>query len=51
MTREEEAQLTLLAAMDAVSGIAYGTAHGDPELVERGLRTLVRLRTDHHTAP
>ncbi|MFJ7626697.1 phosphotransferase [Streptomyces sp. NPDC097595] len=46
-TREEEAQLVVLAALDAVSGIAYGAAHGDPELIERGRRTLARLRADH----
>ncbi|MFE6272319.1 phosphotransferase [Streptomyces goshikiensis] len=45
-TPEEEAQLTVLSVLDAVSGIAYGTTHGDPELVERGLRTLARLRTE-----
>ncbi|MYQ79855.1 MULTISPECIES: phosphotransferase [unclassified Streptomyces] len=50
-TPEEKAQLTALSVLDAVSGIAYGTAHDDPELVERGLRTLARLRTDHPTAP
>ncbi|MFF4325836.1 phosphotransferase [Streptomyces sp. NPDC001591] len=44
-TPEEENQLTVLSVLDAVSGISYGTAHGDPELVERGLRTLARLRT------
>lgn len=34
---------------DIVScGIAYGGAHQDPELVERGRRTLARLRTEHH---
>ncbi len=43
-TPEEEAQLTVLSVLDSVSGISYGTAHGDPELVERGLRTLARLR-------
>ncbi|WP_327378790.1 phosphotransferase (plasmid) [Streptomyces sp. NBC_01216] len=43
-TPEEEAQLTALSVLDSVSGIAYGTAHGDPELVERGRRTLARLR-------
>nr|WP_024127225.1 phosphotransferase [Streptomyces sp. F8]AHE39961.1 NUDIX hydrolase [Streptomyces sp. F8] len=43
-TPEEEAQLTVLSVLDAVSGISYGTAHGDPELAERGLRTLARLR-------
>ncbi|MFK0103211.1 phosphotransferase [Streptomyces sp. NPDC091040] len=50
-TPEEEARLTVLSALDAVSGVAYGTAHDDPELVERGLRTLARLRTDHPTTP
>ncbi|MFD8258648.1 phosphotransferase [Streptomyces griseoluteus] len=45
-TPEEEAQLRVLSVLDAVSGISYGAAHGDPELVERGLRTLARLRTE-----
>ncbi|GHE39274.1 hypothetical protein GCM10018771_19690 [Streptomyces cellulosae] len=44
-TPEEETQLTVLSVLDSVSGISYGAAHGDPELVERGLRTLTRLRT------
>ncbi|AKN74955.1 NUDIX hydrolase [Streptomyces sp. PBH53] len=52
-TTEEEAQLAVLSVLDAVSGISYGAAHGDPELVERGLRTLARLRAaqcpDHRT--
>lgn len=43
-TPEEEAQLTALSVLDSVSGISYGAAHGDPELVERGRRTLARLR-------
>ncbi|MFD7323939.1 phosphotransferase [Streptomyces sp. NPDC059875] len=43
-TPEEQAQLTVLSVLDAVSGISYGAAHGDPELVERGRRTLARLR-------
>ncbi|MGW2033763.1 phosphotransferase [Streptomyces sp. NPDC001811] len=43
-TPEEEAHLTVLSVLDAVSGISYGTAHGDPELVERAHRTLARLR-------
>ncbi|MFC9930114.1 phosphotransferase [Streptomyces sp. NPDC127190] len=43
-TREEEARFTVLSALDSVSGISYGAAHGDPELVERGRRTLARLR-------
>ncbi|MFI6112842.1 phosphotransferase [Kitasatospora sp. NPDC051164] len=44
-TAEEEDQLTVLSVLDAVSGISYGAAHSDPELVERGHRTLARLRT------
>ncbi|WP_411098922.1 phosphotransferase [Streptomyces sp. x-45] len=47
-TREEEDQLTVLSVLDAVSGIAYGAAHRDPELVERGHRTLARLRSTRH---
>ncbi|MCG7522905.1 phosphotransferase [Streptomyces sp. OfavH-34-F] len=43
-TPDEEAHLMALSVMDAVSGLSYGTAHGDPELVERGQRTLARLR-------
>lgn len=43
-TAAEEAQLTILSVLDAVSGISYGAAHGDHELVERGRRTLARLR-------
>ncbi|SEE27987.1 NUDIX domain-containing protein [Streptomyces misionensis] len=53
-TPAEEAQLAVLSVLDAVSGISYGAAHGDPELVERGHRTLARLRAarqhpDHPT--
>ncbi|WP_234353232.1 phosphotransferase [Streptomyces ardesiacus] len=46
-TPEEEAQLTVLSVLDAVSGISYGVVHSDPELVERGRRTLARLRAAH----
>ncbi|MEU8779479.1 hypothetical protein [Streptomyces sp. NPDC048606] len=48
LTPEEEAQLTVSSVLDAVSDISYGTAHGDPELVERDQRTLARLRTEQH---
>ncbi|WP_328665083.1 phosphotransferase [Streptomyces sp. NBC_00328] len=48
LTDAEEARLVIDMALDAVSGIAFGTAHGDPELVERGRRTLARLRAEHH---
>lgn len=44
-TPAEEEHLGVLAALDAVSGIQYGAhGHGDMELVERGRRTLARLR-------
>ncbi|MFE1875602.1 phosphotransferase [Streptomyces sp. NPDC059496] len=45
---EEEVQLAVLSVLDAVSGISYGTSHGDPEVTERGHRTLRRLHTIHH---
>lgn len=45
LTEVEEERLFVDAALDAVSGIQFGAAHGDPELVERGKRTLKRLRT------
>ncbi|WP_328455518.1 phosphotransferase [Streptomyces sp. NBC_00386] len=48
LTDAEEARLGIDMALDAVSGIAFGVAHGDPELVERGRRTLARLRAEHH---
>lgn len=44
-TPAEEAHLVASAALDSVSGIAFGTRTGDPELVERGRRTLARLAT------
>lgn len=46
LTATEEARLVIDAALDAVSGIAYGVAHNDPELTERGRRTLARLRAE-----
>ncbi|GAB2442586.1 hypothetical protein GCM10027162_41440 [Streptomyces incanus] len=49
LTAAEEARLVIGMALDAVSGIAYGTGHGDPELVERGRRTLAQLRAEHHS--
>jgi hypothetical protein len=44
LTPAEEEHLVLGSVLDAVSGISYGQAHGDPELIERGRRTLARLR-------
>ncbi|MFF0476478.1 NUDIX domain-containing protein [Streptomyces sp. NPDC004284] len=43
-TALERAHLATEAVLDAVSGIGYGAAHGDPELVERGRRTLAHSR-------
>ncbi|MFF7215077.1 phosphotransferase family protein [Streptomyces sp. NPDC008238] len=40
----EEERLAVDSALDAVSGVAYGAAEGDPEVLARGLRTLARLR-------
>lgn len=48
LTPTEELRLDCEAAFDAVSGIVYGTGHADPEVVERGRRTLLRLRAAHH---
>ncbi|MFF8381810.1 phosphotransferase [Streptomyces sp. NPDC015661] len=45
LTGAEQAHLIASAALDSVSGIAFGTRAGDPELVERGRLTLARLRT------
>ncbi|GAA2255658.1 hypothetical protein GCM10010430_44340 [Kitasatospora cystarginea] len=44
LTAEEAERLDCEEALDALSGIAYGTSHDDPEVVERGRRTLARLR-------
>ncbi|MER7468404.1 NUDIX domain-containing protein [Streptomyces sp. NPDC097981] len=47
LTPAEELRLGCEAAFDAVSGIAYGASHDDPEVTERGHRTLRRLRAQH----
>jgi tRNA A-37 threonylcarbamoyl transferase component Bud32 len=44
LTKDERARLLVETVLDAVSGIAFGSKTGDPELVERGHRTLVRCR-------
>ncbi|MFE0653387.1 phosphotransferase [Streptomyces sp. NPDC059534] len=44
LSADEVTHLVASTALDAVSGIAFGTRDGDPELVERGRRTLARLR-------
>ncbi|MFG2907372.1 phosphotransferase [Kitasatospora sp. NPDC048286] len=44
LSANEEEHLAVHQVLDAVSGIQYGAANGDPELVERGRRTLARLR-------
>lgn len=51
LTPAEQARLVIDTALDSVSGIAYGAAHDDPELVERGRRTLARLRAAHRNSP
>ncbi|MFE9339588.1 phosphotransferase [Streptomyces sp. NPDC007063] len=48
LTPAEEERLTIDSALDAVSGIQYGASHGDPEVLERGRRTLARLRAQDH---
>lgn len=45
LTPGEVRRLECEAALDAVSGVAFGSANGDPEVVQRGLRTLHQLRT------
>lgn len=47
LSQAEEQHLAVHVVLDAVSGIQYGAANHDPELVERGRRTLARLRTTH----
>ncbi|MET9403893.1 phosphotransferase [Kitasatospora sp. NPDC002965] len=47
LTDTEQEYLAVHCVLDAVSGIQYGAANHDPELVERGLRTLARLRATH----
>ncbi|MFC4035880.1 aminoglycoside phosphotransferase family protein [Streptomyces polygonati] len=44
LTPSEADQLRAMAALDALSGIAYGIGTGDGEVVSRGRRTLHRLR-------
>lgn len=44
LTPAEKEHLAVGSVLDAVSGIQYGAAHSDLELVERGRRTLTRLR-------
>lgn len=46
LTSVEEQHLAVHSALDALSGIQYGAANRDPELLERGLRTLARLRAE-----
>ncbi|KOG47227.1 NUDIX hydrolase [Streptomyces virginiae] len=47
LTPAEELGQDCEAAFDAVSGIAYGARHQDPEVTERGHRTLARLHAAH----
>ncbi|MFD5032101.1 phosphotransferase enzyme family protein [Streptomyces sp. NPDC058220] len=43
LTEAERYALPCLAALDAASCLAYGPAHGDDEVTDRGLRTMARL--------
>jgi Ser/Thr protein kinase RdoA (MazF antagonist) len=43
LTSDEEAALRSFAALDALSGIQWGTVHRDAETVGRGYRTLAAL--------
>ncbi|WP_406389650.1 phosphotransferase enzyme family protein [Streptomyces sp. NBC_00887] len=45
LTPEERHVLTCLAALDSVSAVSWGEAHGDPRVTARGRRTLDRLFT------
>ncbi|MGF1425869.1 phosphotransferase [Kitasatospora sp. LaBMicrA B282] len=51
LSQAEEEHLAVHQVLDAVSGIQYGIAHGDPELVERGRRTLAQQRATRSGSP
>jgi len=44
LTHAEEQALPRLAALDALSGLQWGTANGDREVADRARRTFARLR-------
>ena len=46
LTGRETKHLQPMVALDAISGIAFGLAAGDDEVVARGQRTLRRLRAE-----
>ena len=46
LTPLENDALRCMAALDALSGIVWGTQAGDPEVVDRAHRTLHRLQHD-----
>ncbi|MEE4543960.1 aminoglycoside phosphotransferase family protein [Streptomyces sp. V4-01] len=51
LTQHETQHLQAMAALDAISGIAYGVTAGDDDVIARGHRTLARLHTPtnpHH---
>lgn len=50
LTPAEEDRLVIDMAIDAVRGISFGVVHGDPELAERGHRTLARLRAERRNS-
>lgn len=45
LTTQERHALTCLAALDAMSALTWGQAHGDPDVAARGRRTLDQLMT------
>lgn len=47
LTDAEEEHLLVGSVLDALSGIQFGTANGDPELIERAHRTFAYLRAKH----
>lgn len=51
LTDVEEAHLAAESVLDAVSGIGFGIAVGDPEVVERGRRTLAAFRRSTAATP
>lgn len=48
LTPAEEERFVIDSALDALSGIQYGTTHSDAETQDRGHRTLARLRAQDH---
>ena len=45
LTDDERQALTCLATLDALSGLQWGTEHGDTDVIDRAHATLARLLT------